>query len=576
MKRRIWVVVALQASLISAVVWGQGGTSKTANTNPGQKQSAGMPTFKVDPSWPKLPSKWAFGLVSGIYVDPEDHVWALYRPGSVPPEQKAIAAPPVVEFDTAGNLIQAWGGPGAGYEWPVKEHGLTIDYKGYVWIAGDDRSDNQLLKFTKDGKFVMQIGRKGQSNGMTDTKGLSSPQDVAVYPKTNEVFVADGFGSGRVIVFDADTGQFKRMWTAFGNPPTDVRPEPPREDGLGAQVFGQPHSVRVSNDGFVYVCDRGSRRIQVFTVDGKYVTQVFISRDKAGRDKVIEQNLAARTGETPFGKPLKLLYEKLAEITDSGATAIRTSFSQDPEQRFLYVADRSSQQITVVERKTLEVLGSFGQAGEKPGEFYILHDIAMDSKGNMYTAEVNDHDFGSRRAQKFVSLAAKGVGPVIDNGRVSVWDGAALPASKTALDTVRIEVGSRKATFYAKGSEIPAASGGREVRIQLKDAPSVSMPNTTKYQNAFPRPRSKKLLETERTITWDYEWLPGEPTPMHFHDKDVVIFYLETGTIRSTTPDGAITDNSYDPSVVRFNPGNRTHNELLISGKQHAIMTELK
>jgi DNA-binding beta-propeller fold protein YncE len=361
-----------------------------------------MPTFQVDPSWPKLPGKWAFGLAAGVYVDPEDHVWALYRPGSVAPDQKGIAAPPVVEFDTAGNLIKAWGGPGAGYEWPVKEHGISIDYKGYVWIAGDDRRDNQVLKFTKDGKFVMQIGHRGQSSGMTDTKGLISPQDVAVYPKTNEVFIGDGIERGRVVVFDADTGAFKRMWTAYGNPPTDVSPETPREEGSGAQVFGQAHGVRVSNDGLVYVCDRGSRRIQVFTVDGKYVTQVFISRDKASRDRVIKQALASRPGEMPFGQPLKVLYEKLAEVTDSGATAIRTGFSQDPQQRFLYVADRSLQQIVVLERSSLKVLGSFGQAGEKPGEFYILHDIALDSKGNMYTAEVNDHEFGSRRTQKFV------------------------------------------------------------------------------------------------------------------------------------------------------------------------------
>jgi DNA-binding beta-propeller fold protein YncE len=401
-KRTVRIISALLACVIFAISWGQSRTEKAATKKADQTNAGVMPKFQADPTWPKLPSKWAFGLASGIYVDPQDHVWVLYRPGSVAPEQKGMAAPPVVEFDTAGNLIQAWGGPGAGYEWPVKEHGISIDYKGYVWIAGDDRQDNQLLKFTKDGKFVMQIGRKGKSNGMTDTKGLSSPQDAAVYPKTNEVFVGDGMLTGRVIVFDADTGAFKRMWTAYGNPPTDVRPEPAREEGPGAQVFGQPHGVRVSNDGLVYVCDRGSQRIQVFTVDGKYVNQVFISRDKAGRDRVIAQALAARPDEMPFGKPLKLLYEKLAEVTDSGATAIRTGFSQDPQQRFLYVADRSSQQIVVLERKTLKVLGSFGQAGEKPGEFYILHDIALDSKGNMYTAEVNDHEFGSRRAQKFV------------------------------------------------------------------------------------------------------------------------------------------------------------------------------
>jgi DNA-binding beta-propeller fold protein YncE len=309
-----------------------------------------------------------------------------------------------VEFDSAGKLLQAWGGPGEGYEWPEKEHGISVDYKGNVWIAGDGKADNQLLKFSNSGKFLLQIGRKGQSGSNTDTKHLRQPQDVSVYPKTNEVFVVDGIGSGRVIVFDADTGAFKRMWTAFGNAPTDARPEPPQESGPGSTVFGMPHSVRVSNDGLVYVCDRGSRRIQVFTVDGVYVNQVFVSRDKAGRERVAEQALISRPAETAFGKPLKTLYEKLAEVSDGGATAIRTCFSPDPEQRLLFVDDRSGQRILIFDRKTLEILGSFGEAGEKPGQFYILHDLAMDSKGNLYTAEVNDHDFGGRRAQKFVNV----------------------------------------------------------------------------------------------------------------------------------------------------------------------------
>ena len=359
-----------------------------------------IPTFQVDPSWPKLPSKWVVGLVSGVDVDSQDHVWVLHRPETVKKEDMAKAAPAVLEFDAAGNFIQGWGGPGDGYEWPVTEHGISIDHKGFVWIAGSSRDDGQILKFTKAGKFVMQIGHAKASKGNTDTENVHGAADAVVYPKTNELFVADGYFNRRIIVFDADTGKYKRMFGAFGNVPTDPPPAangrgrgglPPPDDstdGPGADQFNLVHSARISSDGLLYVSDRANRRVQVFTPEGKYLTQVFISREKL----------------PPSTLPGMALGKKISELADGlvngRMSASRTAFSPDKAQQFLYVIDRIQQKITILDRKTLAIVGSFGDGpGEKPGQFYILHDIAADSKGNVYTAEVNDN--GNRRAQKF-------------------------------------------------------------------------------------------------------------------------------------------------------------------------------
>jgi len=368
-----------------------------ANSQDAQTQ---IPIFQVDPTWPKIPAKWVFGLVSGVAVDPQqNHVWVVHRPRTVKPEQQSMAGPAIFEFDTAGNFIQAWGGPGEGYEWPGTEHGVYIDHKEFVWIAGSGNQDHQILKFTRTGKFVMQIGHSGKSTGNSDTSNVNGPADLFVYAKTNELFVADGYGNRRVIVFDADTGAFKRMWGAFGNPPTDEPPGPPVEEGPGSQRFGNTHSVRISNDGLVYVCDRGSNRFQVFTIDGKYVTQVFLSRDKASREKANQQALENHSTEMAFGRPLKILYQELERGAAGGQSASRVAFSPDPEQRFLYVIDRPKQEVAIFNRKPLAPLGSFGRAGQAPGEFYVLHDLAVDKQGNIYTAEVNDD--GGRRAQKF-------------------------------------------------------------------------------------------------------------------------------------------------------------------------------
>src|SRR5579871_6423341 len=240
-----------------------------------------LPTFEVDHAWPKVPPQWKLGDASSIAIDAQDHVWVLHRPRTLKPDQAAMAAPPVIVFDTAGNYIKAWGGAkdAAGkYEWPEREHGIHIDYKGFVWLGGNSCptnglpglkpvADDQLLKFTQDGKFVMQIGHSNQSKGNADTQNLHRPADEQVYAPTNELFVADGYGNHRVIVFDADTGAFKRMWGAFSNKPEDddhceiVRKT--NFDAPGPQQLSVVHSLRVANDGLVYVADRENRRVQM-------------------------------------------------------------------------------------------------------------------------------------------------------------------------------------------------------------------------------------------------------------------------------------------------------------------------
>lgn len=333
-----------------------------------------VPKFRVDPAWPKIPNNWQLGQVASVSIDSDDNVWVLQRPSTLQPEEKPRAAPPLLEFNSAGTLIQAWGGPGQGYQWPSSEHGVYVDPKGYVWIGGNGPQDHQILKFTKDGKFVMQIGRAGQSKGNADTQNLNQPADTFVYAKTNELFVADGYGNRRIIVFDADTAKFKRMWGAFGNAPTDEPPNPalPDADEKGASQFVQPvHAARVSNDGLVYVSDRGGKRVQVFALDGKYINQVFIGRECKSPE------------------------------CGNGTTAASTAFSTDPEQRFLYVGNRSQAKVMVLNRRTLEILDSFGEWGSAPGQFGTLHHMAADSRGNLYVTEVTPLRPENRRIQKF-------------------------------------------------------------------------------------------------------------------------------------------------------------------------------
>ena len=348
------------------------------------EQATGVPQFDVDPSWPQLPNNWVLGTSINVSVDRRDHVWLVHRYRLVPADQKARAAPPVLEFDERGMFVQAWGGPGEGYDWPDLEHGITVDYKDRVWISGSNpvnpvsgsrRSDDMIPRFTLKGTFLSQFGRRDSSGGNKDTTNFKMPCEVFVYAKTNEAFVADGYGNRRVIVLDADTGAFKRMWGGYGNEPLDPTPAKPgpqpvvSREGPGPQQFGTVHGVKVSDDGVVYVADRNNQRIQVFTLEGKYLNQVFINRN-----------------ESPNPAP------------EGGRTVSGIALSTDKEQEFIYVADYSNSHVTIVRRKTLETIGSLGVRSPKPGDFQGIHNVAVDSKGNLYTAESDP----GNRAQRFV------------------------------------------------------------------------------------------------------------------------------------------------------------------------------
>ena len=362
---RFLVPLAL-LSLLVALALGQRAVERAAIAqNRGAREA---PRFEVDPRWPTIPDSVNMGEVTSVAVDRNDHIWILHRPES---------GPAVLEFDASGRYLRGWGGPADGYEWPAIAHGIFVDYKNNVWVggrSGEPPADDMLLKFTAAGELLLQIGRRGGSNGNADTGNLHQPADQFVYEPTNELLVADGYGNRRVIVLDADTGAFKRMWGGFGNRPVDgaagqTESEPLDATGPGPDQFTNPplevtavHCVTVSNDGLVYVCDRDNRRLQVFTVDGTYRAQLFINRGAESRRSVS-----------------------------------RVAFSPDPEQRFMYVADFNSR-VVVVERETLEILDAFGSEGSGPGQFQGIHHLATDSDGNLYAAESNP---GSR-VQKFV------------------------------------------------------------------------------------------------------------------------------------------------------------------------------
>jgi DNA-binding beta-propeller fold protein YncE len=379
------------------------------------------PKFEVDPIWPKpLPNHWVMGMTIGVSVDAQDHIWIVHRSGSNDPgEQHAASmppvaeccspAPPVLEFDQQGNLLRHWGGPGEGYDWPNSNHGITIDYKGNVWIAGNGRGqppggapgrgagrgqareegqtdlagywyDNMVLKFTQDGKFLMQIGKPAHTKGSNDIENLRLPAKTFVDPKTNELFVADGYGNHRVIVFDADTGKYKRHWGAYGHKPDDINLGPYKPDAPPAQQFRNPvHCADLSHDDLLYVCDRVNDRIQVFKPDGTFIKEQFIAKQTLGAGSVWD-----------------------------------IAFSKDPQQKYIYLADGENEKVYILDRDSLKVLTSFGDGGRQPGQFYGVHSIAVDSKGNIYTTET----YQGHRVQKFVF---KGTGPVTKMDQGVVW-----------------------------------------------------------------------------------------------------------------------------------------------------------
>lgn len=370
------------------------------------------PVFEVDPLWPKpLPNHWILGQTIGVSVDAQDNVWIIHRAGSLepgelhatttPPTARCCApAPPVLQYAPDGKLLASWGGPdpNGAYQWPANNHGITIDYKGNVWIGGNGRvpqgglvetqvagaldpfNDNVVLKFTQSGKFLLQIGKQHSSKGSNDTANLRLPAKTFVDPKTDDLYVADGYGNHRVIVYDANTGAYKRHWGAYGNTPSDVDLGPYKPTDPPAQQFRNPvHCAELSTDNLLYVCDRANDRIQVFNPNGTFVKEVFIAKETLGSGSVWD-----------------------------------IAFSRDPEQTYIYLADGENDQVHILDRKSLKVLTSFGDGGRQPGQFYGVHSIATDSKGNIYTTET----YRGQRVQKFTY---KGLAPITKEDQGVVW-----------------------------------------------------------------------------------------------------------------------------------------------------------
>jgi hypothetical protein len=423
-------------------------------TTPPASGTGSMPSFVVDPGWPKtLPNDWRLGQIGGVFVDPDDHVWVYHRPRSLTTDEAGalpaagtdkdgkpvsalgharpygrhsaccIPAPSVLEFDREGNLLQAWGGPADpgflenecreqdGCFWPAREHGIFVDHNGFVYLAGNGTDftgqfpwaakfgdDSQILKFTKDGKFVWQLGRAGASapssddtnGGPNQTPQPYLPADMTVDPASNLLYIADGYGNRRVLIVDAETGKYVGHFGAYGqNPVTDLATSrdpydqgPWMEDFKRGEMkprhFRTPvHCVKLSVDGLLYVCDRGNNRVQVF--DTKSVGKPCSNPD-------------AEVGKCGFVAEVQVAPQTAAGTADA------LNFSTDPQQTCLYVADLTNNVIYVLNRSNLQELDRIGREGRQIGEFHWVHAVSIDTQGNLYTGEV---DTGSR-IQKFL------------------------------------------------------------------------------------------------------------------------------------------------------------------------------
>jgi len=390
MKRRNVFIGAGFIALLAALGVSQSVLERKALAQSGSGISA--PRFEVDPMWPKpLPNGWYIGQTIGVWADNQDHIWIIHRNDSLDPVEAAAdqnpptgecckKAPPIIEFDQAGNVVHAWGGPGQGFDWPDSNHGIFADTEGFVWIGGNGGTDGLVLKFTRDGKFVKQFGKKGVKADSNATDHFFQVAKIFVDEKNNELYVADGYGNKRVVVMDTETGQFKRYWGAYGNKPDDKDLGRYNPTAPLAQQFRNPvHCADLSADGFVYVCDRVNDRMQVFTKDGKFVKEQQYQKDSLGDGSVWD-----------------------------------VAFSKDPQQKYIFMSDGRNSKIRIIDRQTLQEIYNFGEGGHYPGQFYSIHSIAIDSKGNLYTTET----YQGRRVQKFV---AKGVGSVPRKDMGVVW-----------------------------------------------------------------------------------------------------------------------------------------------------------
>ena len=394
-KKDVYVGAAFLAGLIvlgcaSAMVDEEPAAAEPATTASGD----GAPMFEVDPFWPKpLPNHWRIGSTIGLSIDSRDHVWVIHRPDSLaanelgldadpPTSMCCSAAPPVLRFDPEGNLVDSWGGPGEGYEWPESNHGITVDHMDNIWIGGNGQNDAHVLKFSLDGTFLMQVGSLGGNAGSNDAENFGRVAEVTIDPETNEAYLADGYLNKRVAVLDGDTGELLRYWGAYGNEPDDADLGPYDPDAEPAQQFRNPvHCAIPSNDGLIYVCDLANDRLQVFQRDGTFVDELFVAPETLASGSVWD-----------------------------------IAFSRDDAQRFIYLADGHNDRVWIIERESLEILTAFGDGGRQPGQFFGVHNIAVDSQGNVYTTET----YEGKRLQKFVF---QGMGPVTEEQQGVLWPG---------------------------------------------------------------------------------------------------------------------------------------------------------
>jgi len=369
-------------------------SSAGAAAPPAQFGAPGVaPRFEVDPLWPKpLPNHWLLGSTIGVSVDSRDHVWIIHRQQSLNLETEAsagvsspagtccMAAPNVIELDAQGNVVSSWGGPGQGYDWPTSNHGITVDHMDNVWIGGNDPKDAHLLKFSRSGQFLLQLGKPEQNQGSNDPVNFWRVAKISIDAEANEAYIADGYGNKRVVVIDVATGARKRYWGAYGERPddTDLGPYDPAAEP--AKQFRNPvHCAEPSRDGLVYVCDRVNDRIQVFRKDGTFVSELRVAPETRGAGSVWD-----------------------------------IAFSHDPGQSYIYLADGLNERIYIIDRKAMRILTSFGDGGRQPGQFFGVHSIAVDSQGNIYTTET----YEGKRVQKFVF---RGLAPIPGESQGAVW-----------------------------------------------------------------------------------------------------------------------------------------------------------
>jgi len=391
-KRTLLIGAGLVASITALA-----GASKALDSLNAQNVGAAdmAPMFEVDPFWPKpLPNHWILGNAVGVGVDSRDHVYIIHRgaaslnertemgSGTVPPTSECCtAAPPILEFDPDGNLMNAWGGEdGEGYTWPTSNHGITIDPNDNIWIGGNGSGDGHILKFSRDGQFLAQFGIPGEDLDSNSTEHFGRPAKISFNLTGDEAYVSDGYRNKRIVVLDATTGEVKRFWGAYGNTPSDENtgrydPDAPLIDQFRSPV----HCAEPAEDGLVYVCDRPNDRIQVFQTDGTYVKEV-----------------------------------RIAPATRGDGSTWDIAFSRDPEQTYMYLADGKNMKVYIMDRQSLEILTSFGDGGRQPGLFFAVHSIATDSQGNIFTTET----YEGKRVQKFIYM---GIGPIRAENQGAPW-----------------------------------------------------------------------------------------------------------------------------------------------------------